>query len=150
VKGWLLDTHVISALASPNGAPSVKAWAAGQPEHRMFMSVLSLAEYDKGIHNLEPENPNRTRYAAARDALATRFGTRLLSLDNDIVRRWGAISGEVKRLHRQAPPVVDTLLAATAIARELFLVTRNIKDVEHSGAPIFNPWENDPADFPLT
>ncbi len=69
MKGWLLDTHVVSALASPNGAPSVKAWAASQTEHSMYLSVLTLAEIDKGIHNLDPESPDRSRYLAARAAL---------------------------------------------------------------------------------
>lgn len=150
MKGWLLDTHVLSAVANPNGAPSVKAWATAQPEHQMFLSVLALAEYDKSIHNLEPDYPDRSRYIAARDALAKRFSDRLLSVDDAIVYRWGAISGEVKRRTGQAPPVIDTLLAATAIEHDLFLVTRNIKDIRHSGAVIFNPWEDEQARFPLT
>ncbi len=50
MRGWLLDTNVIASLAAPSGAPSVKAWASGQDESRMFLSVLTLAEYDKGIH----------------------------------------------------------------------------------------------------
>lgn len=75
MKGWLLDTNVVAALINPQGAPSVKAWAAG-PVH---ISVLTLAEYDKGIHNLPADHADRPRYIASRDALAARFGTRLLS-----------------------------------------------------------------------
>jgi predicted nucleic acid-binding protein len=150
VKGWLLDTHIVSALASPTGAPSVKTWASAQPEHRTFLSVLTLGEFDKGINNLEPDHPDRSRYMAARDALAHRFGDRLLSVDDKVVYRWGGISGEVKRRTGQAPPVIDTLLAATAIEHDLCLVTRNVKDTRHSGAAIFNPWEDDPSQFPLT
>jgi predicted nucleic acid-binding protein len=41
---------------------------------------------------------------------------------------------------RQSPPVIDTMLAATAIEHGLHLVTRNIADVRHSGALMFNPW----------
>jgi len=47
VIGWLLDTNVIAALINPNGAPSVKRWAAGQDEDRFFISILTLGEYDK-------------------------------------------------------------------------------------------------------
>src|SRR3546814_3167693 len=82
---------------------------------------------------------------AARDALAHRFSDRLLSVDDAIVFRWGVISGDGKRRTRQAPPVIDTFLAATAIEHDLFLVTRNVKDTRHSGAVIFNPWEDDPS-----
>ena len=147
--GWLLDTNVIAALINPSGAPSVKTWAAGQPEDRLFLSVLTLGEYDKGIHNLDPDHPERSRYVAALDALAGRFTGRILSVDDAVVRRWGAISGSVKRRTGHAPAVIDTLLAATALENELFLVTRNTKDVKHSGAAMFNPWTDDPAQFSL-
>jgi predicted nucleic acid-binding protein len=149
VKGWLLDTNVVAALINPNGAPSVKAWAAAQPEHRMYLSILTLGEYDKGIHNLAADHPERSRHIAARDALEGRFAGRILSVDDAVVRRWGAISGSVKRQAGHPPSVIDTLLAATALERELFLATRNTRDGQHSGAAIFNPWEDDPAQFPL-
>jgi predicted nucleic acid-binding protein len=149
VIGWLLDTNVIAALINRNGAPSVKAWAAAQPEGRLFLSVLTLAEYDQGIHKLEITHPERSRYIAARDALEARFAWRILSVGDAVVRRWGAIAGSVRRQTGHAPPVVDTLMAATAMEAKLFLVTRNIRDVRLSGAAIFNPWDDDPNQFPL-
>ncbi|CAN7183076.1 type II toxin-antitoxin system VapC family toxin [Neorhizobium sp. LjRoot104] len=148
--GWLLDTNVIAALINPNGAPSVKRWAAGQAEDRFFISILTLAEYDKGIENLPPEDENRYRYAAARDALEDRFGGRILSVSDPIVRRWGAISGRVKQVTSHAPPVIDALFAATAIEHNLYLATRNVKDTRASGAAIFDPWQDDPERFPLS
>lgn len=148
--GWLLDTHVIAALGAPQGAPSVKRWAAGQDEGLMHLSILTLAEIDKGIHHLPPEDPARSRHSGTLGALEARFAGRVLPLSDAIVRRWGAISGEVKRATGHAPPVIDTMLAATAIEHELYLVTRNRRDVELSGAALFNPWEDDVADFPLT
>jgi predicted nucleic acid-binding protein len=149
VRGWLLDTNVIAALINPNGAASVKNWAAMQDEHRMFLSVLTLAEYDKGIANLTAKHPERSRSIAARDALESRFAGRILSVDDAIVRRWGQISGATKRQSGHSPSVIDILLAATAVEHDLFLVTRNAKDVRLSGAAIFNPWKDDPAQFPL-
>ena len=150
MKGWLLDTNVVAALISPQGAPSVKAWAAGQDEESFHISVLTLAEYDKGIHNLGSDHADRPRYMAARDALAARFGRRVLSLDDEIVRRWGRISGEVKRASGHAPPVIDTMLAASAIEHELYLVTRNVKDTRPSGATVFDPWNDEAEKFPLS
>ena len=147
--GWLLDTNVLAALINPNGAPSVKAWAATQAEARLYVSVLSLAEYDKGIHTLAPDHPDRSRYMAARDALAGRFAGWILSVSDVVVRRWGEIAGAVKRDTGHPPPVIDTLLAATALEHRLFLTTRNTRDVQHSGAAVFNPWTDDPAQFPL-
>lgn len=150
MRGWLLDTNVVAALINPQGAPSVKRWAEGQQEEDFHISVLTLAEYDKGIHNLPDDHPDRQRYMAARDALAERFASRVLSLDDQVVRRWGRISGERKRASGHAPPVIDTLLAATAMERDLYLVTRNVKDTRPSGAIVFDPWNDDVGQFPLS
>ena len=150
MRGWLLDTNVVAALINPQGAPSVKRWAEGQDEETFHISVLTLAGYDKGIHNLPDGHADRPRYIATRDALAERFGSRVLSLADEIVRRWGRISGEGKRASGHAPPVIDTLLAATAIAHDLYLVTRNVKDTRSSGAVVFDPWSDDSAKFPLS
>ena len=147
--GWLLDTNVVASLMTPNGAPSVRAWAAGQDEDNLYLSILALAEIDKGIHNLAVGDDARSRYVGTLQALEARFDGRILSLSDDVVRRWGAISGMVRRDAGHPPPVIDTLLAATAIEHDLYLVTRNVKDVRRSGAAIFNPWENDPAAYPL-
>ena len=149
MKGWLLDTNIIASLTSPGGAPTVKAWVAAQDEQTLFLSVLSLAEYDKGIHQLPEDDPLRARYAANRDAIETRFGARVLPVSNAVIRRWGAIAGRTKRETGHPPPVIDTLLAATALDANLYLVTRNTKDMTGTGAVVFNPWEDDPAEFAL-
>lgn len=150
MRGWLLDTNVVAALINPQGAPSVKTWAACQDERRFHISILTLAEYDKGIHNLPDDHVDRPRYAAARDALELRFGDRVLSLDDATVRRWGCLAGQIKRDANHAPPVIDTMLAATAIEHDLYLVTRNVKDVKLSGAIVFDPWTDDVTRFPMS
>lgn len=141
MKGWLLDTNVIASLIQPNGAPSVKEWAAKQDEERLWLSVLTFAEYDKGIANLNDGDPNHARYMAARDALEQRFSGRIVSVTDSIVRRWGAISGRIKRDTGHPPPVIDTLFVATALEQDLCFVTRNLRDVADTGAQLFSPWE---------
>jgi predicted nucleic acid-binding protein len=150
VNGWLLDTNVIASLIAVTGAPSVKVWAERQDEARIYISIISLAEYDKGIHQLPEGDPQRTRYSANRDAIAARFGARILPVSNAVMLRWGAITGRIRRETGHPPPVIDTLLAATALEAGLYLATRNTKDVRHTGAIVFNPWDDDPAKFPLT
>ncbi|OHC83380.1 MAG: plasmid stabilization protein [Rhodospirillales bacterium RIFCSPLOWO2_12_FULL_67_15] len=147
--GWLLDTNVVSELATPRCDPKVAAWAGEQAEDRLFISILSLGEYYKGVENLPLGAPARRRFAAAVAALEARFAGRVVSLDDAVVRKWGRIIGELQRTVGKAPPVIDTLLAATAIENDLYLVTRNVKDVRDSGAAIFDPWTDDPAGFPL-
>jgi hypothetical protein len=143
VKGWLLDTNVIAEVSGARPDPRVAAWFEAQPEHTLYLSILTLAEYRKGIERLEPADKLRQRLEHAVAALAERFEGRVLPVSNDVALRWGAISGQVKRLTLHSPPVIDTLLAATALAHNLYLTTRNVTDVAESGATIFNPWKDD-------
>lgn len=150
MRGWLLDTNVIASLIAPNGAPSVKAWARSADESRCFLSIITLAEYDKGIANLAEHDPSRARHIATRDAIEMRFSGRILPLSDAVVRRWGVIAGRLKRATGHSPPVIDTMMAASAIEADLYLVTRNTKDVQSSGAAVFNPWTDDAEAFPLS
>ena len=145
LNGWLLDTNVVAELAKPRGTVRVLAWAAAQDEALLLLSILTLGEYDRGLGNLPSDSPLRPHIAAGIAALEVRFADRILPLSNGIVRRWGAVGGAVKRRTGQTPPVIDTLLAATAIEHDLCLVTRNLRDVWHSGAILLNPWEDIPA-----
>jgi len=145
VIGWLLDTNVVAELARPGCDAKVAAWARQAPEERLHISILTLAEYDQGIAKLGPGARARPRLAAAVAALESRFQGRVLSLDDSSVRHWGRISGRVARESGRPPPVVDTLLAAQAIGHDLYLATRNVRDVRDSGAALFDPWRDDPA-----
>lgn len=149
MKGWLLDTNVIAEVIGARPDPRVLSWLNGQPEHLLFLSMLTLAEYRKGIENLPLGDQRRVLLQRTVHAVEGRFAGRILSLTDQTVLRWGAMSGMVKRLTRNAPPVVDTLLAATAFENDLYLATRNVNDVKHSGAAVFNPWKDTPSNFPL-
>ena len=147
--GWLLDTNVTAEIIRPGGSAKVKSWAAHQAESTLYLSILTIAEYDKGIANLPELDDRRLRYITTRDSLAARFEDRLLSMSDAVIRRWGVIAGTVKRDTGHPPPVIDTMLAATAIEHDLYLTTRNLRDVQHSRAALFNPWEDDPAGHPI-
>lgn len=147
--GWLLDTNVIAEIIAQGGSPRVKTWAADQNEASLHLSILTIGEYEKGIANLPDDDPRRPTFMNLRDSLVERFGERLLPVSNFVVRHWGIISGQVRRETGHPPPVIDTLLAATAIEHDLYLVTRNIRDVRASGAALFNPWEESLVGSPL-
>jgi hypothetical protein len=145
VNGWPLDTNVVAELAKQHGTARVLRWAAAQDEALLFLSILTPGEYAKGLHNVPPDSPLRPRIAASIAALEARFADRILQPTDPIVRRWGAISGDVKRQTGQTPPVIEAFLAATTIEHDLWLVTRNPRDMQHSGATLFNPWDHDPG-----
>jgi toxin FitB len=58
----------------------------------------------------------------------------MLGIDNAVADRWGRISA-IRPI-----PVVDGLLAATAPANDLTLVTRNDRDIAGLGAAVLNPF----------
>ncbi|MEE8535072.1 MAG: PIN domain-containing protein, partial [Kiloniellales bacterium] len=130
--------------------PNVAAWARPQDEDRLFISLISLGEYDKGINNLPVGSPARGRIEAAVAALEARFSGRVVSLDDATVRRWGRISGTMQQANGKIPPIIDTFLAASALENDVYLVTRKVKDFRESGASIFDPWNDDPTGFVLS
>ncbi len=68
------------------------------------------------------------------DGLAAHYQERLLPVGIEVVDAWG-------RLNVPDPlPVIDGLLAATALVHRLTLVTRNTRDVERSGVQLLNPF----------
>ena len=149
MKGWLLDTNVIAEVSGAKPDPRVRKWISAQDESTLFLSVLTLAEYEKGIHNLPETDSRRPRLRSAVAALEARFRGRVLPLSDAAVRRWGVINGETKRVTKHSPSVFDTMLAANAIEHGLYCVTRNTQDVIRSGATLFNPWQDDPSAFPI-
>lgn len=149
MNGWLLDTNVIAEVRGARPDQRVAAWIATQPEHLLFLSILTIAEYQKGIHHLPPGDKRRPRLERSVGALEARFSGRVLPVSDQIALRWGAISGQVKRLTGHSSAVIDTLLAATAHEHNLYLTTRNTAHVAHSGAIVFNPWTDDPDLFPI-
>ena len=140
---------MISEVSGAKPDCRVEQWICSLPERTLFLSMLTLAEYQKGIQHLSPGDKLRPRQQQAVIALEARFSGRILSVSDPIVLRWGTISGELKRLTGHSPSVIDMLLASTAIEHSLYLATRNVSDVSRSGAAVFNPWKDGPARFPL-
>ena len=54
MKGWLLDTNVISEMSGARPDPKVAKWFKSQPEHGLYLSILTFGEYQKGIEHLAP------------------------------------------------------------------------------------------------
>jgi prevent-host-death family protein len=136
---------ILSAVEFERLLPTEKR----KPLVDLYLSILTFADYEKGIHHLSETDSRRPRLRTAVASLEARFQNRVLPLTNAVVRRGGVISGEIKRATRHAPNVIDTMLAATAIENGLYLVTRNTQDVLRSGAMLFNPWQDDPSAFPI-
>ena len=139
MSGFLLDTNVISELVKPRPDPTVARWIDATDESLLCLSVLTLGEIRKGMASL-PDAFRRVSLEAWLDHdLVLRFAGRILVIDQAIADRWGRIAA--KAVARKSPlPVIDGLLAATAMQHNLTLVTRNTKDVAVTEVAVFNPW----------
>ncbi len=137
--GYLLDTNVVSELSKRNPAPNVVFWFQDAPEQRLFLSVLVLGEIRQGIERLRKRSPKR---AASLDEwseeLLSWFPQRVLPVSGDVADQWGRLNAI------RTVPVVDGLLAATALVHNLTLVTRDVGDVVDLGVAVVNPWMTEP------
>ncbi len=133
---YLLDTNVLSELRKPQGNPNVKRWFAGVSGDALFLSVLVLGEIKQGVVRLSKRDPAQAAvYESWLKTLETDYRERVLELDAEIAERWGELNAH------EPLPVIDGLLAATALVHGLTLVTRNTKDVARSGVETLNPFE---------
>lgn len=132
---WLVDTNVLSELRKGDRANGgVRAWFADAREDELFTSVLVLGEVRRGIESIRRRDP--TAAIALEQWLArltTTFSDRVLPIDAHVADRWGALNVP------NPIPTVDGLLAATALAHDLVLVTRNTRDVERTGVRLLDP-----------
>ena len=136
MSGFLLDTNVVSELVRPRPDSKVTAWVAATDEELLFLSVMTFGEIRKGIALLKDPARRAALEAWLDRDLTLRFDRRILPIDHAVADRWGQLSAA-----SSGPlPVIDGLMAATALHHNLTLVTRNTKDVAGTGVTLFNPW----------
>lgn len=138
---YLLDTNVVSEVRKRHPDPRVLAWYGRVASADLFISALTVGEFRLGIERL------RRRDAAQADlleqwlrGLQVIYADHIVDVDAGVAEQWG-------RLNVPDPlPVIDGLLAASAITHGCTLVTRNVADVAGTGVPLINPF--DPLDAP--
>jgi predicted nucleic acid-binding protein len=139
VSGFLLDANVVSELIRPKPDGHVVRWVEEIDESILFLSVLTLGEIRKGIERLRARSRRGRLESWLQVDLRSRFQDRILPVQEAIADRWGAISARAAARGKPVP-VIDGLLAATALHHNLTLVTRNKSDVSGTGVPTLNPW----------
>ncbi len=140
MNGFLLDTNTVSEMVSLKPNPRVLNWIAAADENRLFLSALTLGEIRQGVAAL-PQSKKRSRLEAWLEVdLQERFAGRILGIDAAVANRWGWIVAHAQ-VRGMRLPVVDGLIAATALHHNLTAVTRNVRDFSLDGLSVFNPWE---------
>lgn len=136
---YLLDTCLISELVKKEPNPAVVSWLDAEDEQKLFLSVLHLGELQKGISKLPDGAKKEELQAWVALDLVERFAGRILEIDVETALCWGRLQGEAEQAGEKLP-VMDSLIAATAAAHGLVVVTRNVRDMERCKARVFNPW----------
>lgn len=132
---FLLDTNVLSETRKKKADERVMAFLAGAEPSALYISVLTLGELRKGVALKRRTDPDTANVLAGWvDGLELSFADRLIGIDAATARLWGEWSAERPR------PVIDTLLAATAVGHNLTLVTRNMSDVQDLPVALLDPW----------
>jgi predicted nucleic acid-binding protein len=136
----LLDTNVLSEPQRPAPDLKVLSWLDAVDEDRVFISVASIAELRRGIALMDDGRRRAALAAWLADDLPARFAERILAIDHAVAERWGDLMAQSRR-SGVALSVLDGFFAATALANDLTLVTRNVRDFAPFGVTLFNPWE---------
>jgi toxin FitB len=132
---FLLDTNVVSEIRKKAPDPAVSAWFASAPADELFLSVLVVGEIRQGIDRLARRDPAQAEiFENWLSQLVDGYGDRLVPVTVGIADMWG-------RLNVPDPvPVVDGLMAATALVYDWILVTRNVAHVRSTGVRLFDPF----------
>jgi toxin FitB len=134
---YLLDTNVLSETRKKLADYKVMSFLAESEPSAIYVSVLTLGELRKGVaHKSRSDPESAKRIGSWVDGLELSFADRILGIDSKIARLWGELSAQRPR------PVIDTLLAATAMVHELTLVTRNLGDVRDVPVKVLDPWKS--------
>ena len=135
----LIDTCVLSEFKKPRANPQVLHAIDQLDPLTTFISVITLGELTKGCHRLPP-GKRRTETLAWVDQLIDAYADRTLGIGLDVARTWGQVTARALNQGRTVS-IADGLIAATAIARGLTVMTRNVSDFEPTGVLTTNPWQ---------
>ncbi|MYA39233.1 MAG: type II toxin-antitoxin system VapC family toxin [Acidimicrobiia bacterium] len=138
---YLLDTNVVSEIRkikSGRADPNVAVWAGAVRPEQLYISAVTIHEIETGVLLIERRDPisgTVLRSWFDNDVLRA-FERRILPVDAEVARRAAPL---------QVPdpaPVTDALVAATALAHNMTVVTRNVGDFSRfRQLELLNPWK---------
>ncbi|MBW6421135.1 type II toxin-antitoxin system VapC family toxin [Rhizobium sp. XQZ8] len=145
MSGYLLDTNVISRLAPGRYEPStaLRDWiitegAAG----RLYIAAITIAEIERGIRKLDRKGGQEraAKLADWLDGIGSTFKDRILPFDADAARIAGEMADDADA-SGTPQDLADVMIAATAKAHGLTVVTNNIRHFEPLDVSVQRPPE---------
>ena len=136
MTGYLLDTNVLSEMTKLH--PNMNVAAFLSREEDLWIPVVVTHELEYGVRRL-PYEEKRYRLEVAITVLIAEFNDHIIPLRRDAAEHAAEFRALAER-QRENLALADALIAGTAAAEGLVLVTRNVKDFNYLGIEILNPW----------
>jgi len=131
----LLDTVVLSELRKTRPNSGVLAYLNAQAPDTVFLSAMTIGEIEAGIEKQKSVAP---AFAEALSQwlslMELQFAQSILPVTPAIAKLWGRLCVQTGNKG------IDNLIAATALAHNFTVVTRNVKDFEVAGVRVLNPF----------
>ncbi len=133
---YLVDANVLSEPTKPAPSSKVIDWLSANQRNLVVDSII-LGELCIGVLAL-PRGRKRTQLEQWFEALVQTIDC--LPGDATISRRWAKLVGDLKQ-KGETMPLLDGVIAATALQHELTIATRNTRDFKKAGVKALNPFE---------
>lgn len=136
---FLLDTNVVSELrkiGDGKADSNVVAWIDAEDAIRFYISAITILELERGVFGVQRRDARQGARLRSwlDDRVRPEFAGRILPIDDAVATRCAHLHIPDRRNE------ADALIAATALVRNLTVVTRNVKDFEGTGVIVVDPW----------
>jgi len=132
---YLVDANVLSEATKPAPNSKVVDWLSAN-ERNLVVDSIVLGELCLGVFSL-PAGRKRERLEQWFEALARTL--ECLPWDASVARRWVKLLVELKRKGR-ALPLLDSMIASSALEHGLTVATRNVNHFEPAGVKTVDPF----------
>jgi predicted nucleic acid-binding protein len=132
---YLVDANILSEPTKKRPDAKVVAWLSASERDFVVDSVI-LGELALGILVL-PQGRKRTQLERWFEAVADRIDC--LAWDAAISRRWAQLVASLRK-KGETLPVLDSMIAATALTHGLTVATHNVRDFQIAGVAVLDPF----------
>jgi predicted nucleic acid-binding protein len=133
---YLVDANVLSEPTKQTADIRVVTWLNAN-ESNLIVDSIIIGELRIGILAL-PRGRKRNRLKQWYEAVVETI--ECIPWDATISQRWAALVVELKR-KGETVPLLDGMIAATALQHDLIVATRNTRDFQKTGVKTLNPFE---------